>query len=179
MPQNLGHELGEVRTDTFLRNVVRQRRCLCTPAGLSRPCTTTRGVPAPRPSPTVRRLDTRQGLPALDLDSEGPCPSEASRVRAAPRHPHPAHSALGVHMWTGLHHAASPSGDRMALNHIAASAACRVGERLGALHTEIFASDSAPDWMRDRGQFWNTVRPALPRWNRTGISPRCTKRRCG
>ena len=91
MPRNLGHELGEVRTYTFLRNVVRQRLRLCTPAGLSRPCTTTMGVPAPRPSPTLRGLDARQGLPALDLDSEGPCPSETSRVRAsAPRHPRPA-----------------------------------------------------------------------------------------
>jgi hypothetical protein len=176
MLQNLGHELGEVRTYTFLRNVVRQRRCLCTPAGLSRPCTTTRSVPAPRPCPTVRRLDARQGLPALDLDSEGPCPSETSRVRAAPRHP--ASSAPGVHTWTSPHPAASsPPGDRMALNPIAASAACR--ERLGVLHTEIPAPGNAPHRMRDRGQFWNTVQPATPRWTTTGGSPRCTERRCG
>jgi hypothetical protein len=56
--------------------------------GFRAPAPTTVGVPAPRPSPTLRGLDARQGLPALDLDSDGPCPSETSRVRAfAPRHP--------------------------------------------------------------------------------------------
>jgi hypothetical protein len=43
MPRYLGHERSEVRTYTFLRNVVRQRLRLCTPAGLSRPRTHDKG----------------------------------------------------------------------------------------------------------------------------------------
>ena len=91
MPRNRGHELGEVRTYTLLRNVCGKGSASALRRGFRAPAPTTMGVPAPRPSPTLRGLDTRQGLPALDLDSEGPCPSETSRVRAsAPRHPRPA-----------------------------------------------------------------------------------------
>jgi hypothetical protein len=89
----LGHERSEVRTYTFLRNVCGKGAASALRRGFRAPSPTTMGVPAPRPSPTLRGLDARQGLPALDLDSEGPCPSETSRVRAfAPRHPRPAFS---------------------------------------------------------------------------------------
>ena len=39
MLRNLRHVRSTVRTYAFLRNAVRQRRCLCTLAGLSLPCT--------------------------------------------------------------------------------------------------------------------------------------------
>ena len=88
---NLGHERSEVRTYTFLRNVCGKGAASALRRGFRAPSPTTRSVPAPRPSPTLRGLDARQGLPALVLSSEGPCPSETSRVRAsAPRHPHSA-----------------------------------------------------------------------------------------
>ena len=96
MLQNLDHELGEVRSYTFLRNVCGKGSASALGHGLSRPCTTTMGVPAPRLSPTLRGLDSRQSLPALDLDSEGPCPSETSRAGAsAPRHHGPPRRGIG------------------------------------------------------------------------------------
>jgi hypothetical protein len=105
MLRNPGHELGEVRTYTFLRNVVRQRLCLCTLAGLSRPCTHDKEracsltlpnrapvgcAPGPcRPGPALRgallpRAPQRQGFRAptltasvstLDPDDGRACPS--------------------------------------------------------------------------------------------------------
>ena len=105
MPRNPGHDRREVRTYTFLRNVVRQRLCLCTPAGLSRPCTHDKEracsltmpnrapvgcAPGPcRPGPALRgallpRAPQRQGFRAptptasvstLDPDDRRACPS--------------------------------------------------------------------------------------------------------
>ncbi len=56
MLRKLRHEPGEVRTYTFLRNVVRQRLCLCTPAGLSRPCTYDDGRACPSTQPNPARV---------------------------------------------------------------------------------------------------------------------------
>ena len=53
---------------------VRQRLRLCTPAGLSRPCTTTMGVPAPRPRPTLRGLDAARAFPPWTWTQKGLAP---------------------------------------------------------------------------------------------------------
>ena len=90
MLQNLVHELRRSAHLYIPAECVRQRLRLCTPAWAFAPLHHG-GVPAPRPFPTVRRLDARQGRPALDQHSEEPCPPETPRVRAsAPRHPRPA-----------------------------------------------------------------------------------------
>jgi hypothetical protein len=110
MLRNLSHEQGEVRTYTFLRNVVRQRLRLCTPAGLSRPCTYDKEracsvtmpnrapvgcAPGPcRPGPALKgallpRAPQRQGFRAptptasvstLDPDDGRACPSTQPRL---------------------------------------------------------------------------------------------------
>ncbi len=51
------------------------------------PAPTTKGVPAPRPRPAVRRLDTRQGLAALDWPTGEPCSPETPSVGALPPTP--------------------------------------------------------------------------------------------
>lgn len=90
---NLGHERSEVRTYTFLRNVCGKGAASALRRGFRAPSPTTRSVPAPRPSPTLRGLDARQGLPALDLEPWEPCSPGTPSVRAfAPRHPRPAFS---------------------------------------------------------------------------------------
>jgi hypothetical protein len=61
MPGDRGHKRSEVRTDTSLARRVRQRRCLCTPQGLSRPLTTTRRRACPSTLPNPARIGCAPG----------------------------------------------------------------------------------------------------------------------
>ena len=78
MLRNPCPEQGEGRTYTFLRNVVRQRLCLCTPAGLSRPCTDDDGRACPSTQPNPARVGY----------APGPCrPGPALKGALLPRAP--------------------------------------------------------------------------------------------
>ena len=61
MPRQRGPERQRRRTYALLAQCVRQRPCLCTPAGLPRPCTHSTGRPCPVTQANPARIGCASG----------------------------------------------------------------------------------------------------------------------
>ena len=98
MPRKRVPERQRRRTYALLAQCVRQRRCLCTPAGLPRPCTHSTGRPCPVTQANPARIGCEPGpfrpgprpgraLPLLNLPRQGfrpPTPTAPARRAGRP-----------------------------------------------------------------------------------------------